>query len=201
MALYALQSLWIAFSFRYPMLYDEGYHFNLIKLYSHSLSPILSKQPTSLDMYGDMVHHGSTLFHYLMSFPYRLVVHIVGSMTWQVVFLRVIDIILFGLGLLIFAKLFKEVSIKQKFINVATFLFIMLPIVPFVAATINYDNMLFPLTASFLLWGIKILKSEAPNWKLYLEYLLIGTAALFSKTGVRSYICRGLHIYPGAAMA
>ncbi len=176
-ALFAVQALWVAFSFRYPLPYDEDFHYGLIKIYSHRLSPIITNQPTGYDGYRDLFHEGSHLYHYIMSFPYRLIELFTSVQAKQVLALRVLNIALFGSGLLLFSRLFKKLGVKQRVINVALLFLIFLPMASLVAATINYDNMLFPLTAIFLIYCVQIIMAKTLDWKAYAGVIIWGCVA------------------------
>ncbi|MGZ6005513.1 MAG: hypothetical protein ACXWLH_05205, partial [Candidatus Saccharimonadales bacterium] len=90
--LFAAQATWIAFSALFPMPFDEYYHFGIIKIYAHQLNPIITTQPQEANIYGDITRMSSYLFHYLMSFPYRLIAEFASSVTIQVIFLRLINV-------------------------------------------------------------------------------------------------------------
>lgn len=173
-AFFILESLWIALSFRFPMIYDEGFHFNVIKIFSHQLSPVISDQPRSYDYLGDLGHQGSLVYHYLLSFPYRLIESLTPSHSVQIIFLRGINILMIGLGLIFFARIFRKMAIKQTYINTAILVFVLLPIVPFVAATINYDNMLFLLSALFFLVCADVIKRDKPSWRDMAFLIILG---------------------------
>jgi len=153
--LFAFQSAWIAFSFRYPMLYDEYFHVNVIKLFSQQLSPFITSQPTSYDIFGVLSYGVATLFHYLMSFPYRAISVFTDNLAIQVISMRLVCIAFTAVGIVLFNKLFQKIGIKQVFINVALLLFVLLPIVPFVAATVNYDNMHYSLLSVWIYYLVK----------------------------------------------
>lgn len=158
--LFVLQAAWIALSFIYPSPYDEKFHLGVIEFYTHQFSPIITNQDPSYDYLRDLTHESSHLFHYLMSFPYRLIREFVSGLTGQVVILRLMNILFAAGGLVLFSRLFRQVGIKQRFINVALLIFISLPIVTQVAATINYDNLLFFLTPLYLMLCVKFLKDK-----------------------------------------
>src|SRR3954469_13979749 len=93
--LLVVQALWIALSGRYPMAYDEDFHLGVIRLYSHHLSPFWNGHPAGGDAFGAVARDPSYLYHYLMSFPYRLISFITSSQMAQVLVLRFINIGLF----------------------------------------------------------------------------------------------------------
>lgn len=180
-ALFILQALWIAMSYRYPMIYDEAFHINVINLYSNQISPVITNQPTFYDMYGSLSHGVATLYHYLLSFPYRLISVITDNLAIHVVAMRVINITMAATGIYLFAELFKRVKFKQLYINVALLIFTLIPITTFVAATTNYDNMLFPLTVLFFILGVDIIQSKRVNTNNYIWLILLGCIASLVK--------------------
>lgn len=175
-AFFIVQALWIAFSFNYPLVYDEGFHFNVIKIFNHEAVPFIINQPEAYDIYGNLSFGSATIYHYLMSFPYGFVSMFTDVFGAQVIALRIVNIIMVAVGLLIFSYLFRSVSIRQIYINISLLILTLLPITPFIAATINYDNLLFPLTAWFFLICVKILQTQAKNinWTIFAQFIIAG---------------------------
>jgi len=180
-ALFIFQAVWIALSFRYSMIYDEYYHFGLIEYFSHQWLPWISNQPVSLDQYGALARSPYLLYHYLMSFPFRVVSLFTNDFYTQVVAMRFVNIGLFACSLVIFMRLFRAMKIQPVFRNIALLFFVLLPATPFVAATVNYDNATLPLTALFVFIGLKIIKSEKTQWHNYALLILIGMAGSLMK--------------------
>lgn len=147
MGLFVFQSIWIAFSAIYPQAFDEDFHFGLIKTYSHYWLPFLTKQPPDANAFGAVARDPSYLYHYLMSFPYRFIALFIHSQTGQVITLRVFDIIIFGVGLYLFRKVLLRVGLSKGLTNLCLLIFILIPIVPQLAAQISYDNLFFTLVA------------------------------------------------------
>lgn len=148
---FILQALWLAATARYPMAFDENFHFGLIQLHADQWLPFFTHQPKNADVYGAIVRDPSYLYHFLMSIPYRLIRLITANTTEQIIILRLINIALFTYGFLLFRRLLLRLGGSRPLIHICLFLFSFLPIVPFLAAQINYDNLLFPLTAASLL--------------------------------------------------
>lgn len=190
--IFVLQALWIAFSFRYSMIYDEYYHFGLIQYFSHQWLPWINNQPTSLDMYSALARNPFLLYHYLMSFPFRIVALFTNDFNHQVIAMRLVNIGLFAGGLIVFARLFKEMSIKPAFRNIALLFFVLLPVTPFVAATVNYDNAIFLLSATFLLFGVKIIRSDVLKWQQLIGILTIGMAGSLMKNAFLPIFAAGV---------
>jgi hypothetical protein len=154
---FVLQAAWIAFSAVYPQAFDEDFHFGIIQTYSHHWLPFLSSQPAGADAYGAVYRDPSFLYHYLMSFPYRLIELFTRNQVAQIISLRVIDIGLFALGLILFRKLLLRVGLSQRLTNLSLFVMVFIPIVPQLAGQINYDNLLMPLTAWALLLALDLI--------------------------------------------
>ena len=138
---------WIALTAAYPQAFDEQFHFGLIKLYSHYWLPFFSHQPPNANQFGEVARSPSYLYHYLMSFPYRLITLFVKNMAYQIVILRLIDIGLFTWGLVLFKKLLIRTKLSNGVANLIILIFTLIPIVPQLAGQINYDDLLIPLVA------------------------------------------------------
>jgi hypothetical protein len=151
MIVFVAQAVWFALSALYPMAFDEEVHFGIIKIYAQQWSPFLNGQPAGADAYGAIARDPSYMYHYLMSFPYRLLAHFTTNQTVQIVLLRFVDIAIFAAGLLVFRRVLLRLTRSQAFTNLALSVFILIPIVPQLAAHINYDNLLFLLVGWCLL--------------------------------------------------
>lgn len=181
LTLFTAQALWIALSFRYPMLYDEVFHYNVTKIFSHQLTPFITNQPTAYDQFGSLAHGNSAIYHYLLSIPYRVIAVLTSSLAIQVILLRIINIAMALAGLWFFAILLRQVGFKQKYVNVSLLVFSLLPMTPLVAATINYDNMLFPLLALYLLLSVRIIRANKISWFDLLALIAVGSLASLVK--------------------
>src|SRR5665213_3413244 len=140
LALLVVQAAWIALSGRYPMAFDEDFHLGIIRLYAHHLGPFWSGQPANADMFGAVARDPSYLYHFLMSFPYRLISIFTSDQTIQVLILRAINIGLFAGGLALYRRLMLKTGASKALVHICLLVFVLVPIVPFLAAQINYDN-------------------------------------------------------------
>jgi hypothetical protein len=147
LGIFLFESAWIAFSALYPQAFDENFHFGLIKVYSHYWLPIFAHQPPDANAYGAVARDPSYLYHYLMSFPYRLLALFIHSQTAMVIILRLMDTGLFAVGLVLFRRVLLRAGVSRALANVCLLLFILMPIVPQLAAQVSYDDLLFPLVA------------------------------------------------------
>jgi hypothetical protein len=154
--LFFIESVWIAFSAVYPMVFDENTHFGIIQMYAHQWGPFLPAHLAATDAAGAIVRDPSFLYHYLMSFPYRLIAAVTSDQMIQVIDLRFINIFLFGGGLVLFRRLLLKTKVSPAIVHATLLFFVLTPVVPLLAGEINYDNMLMPLVALTLLLTLTI---------------------------------------------
>ncbi len=178
---FGLQASWIALSGNFPMAFDEDTHLGIIKFFAQHPNPFFSQQPSSLNVYGAVVHDPSYLYRYLMSFPWRLITQLTGTFTAQVISLRLLNVILFIIGMVLFRKLVLKITSNRALVNLSLLLFALTPITSQLAAQINYDNLLFPLIAGSLLLTLDITarleRDDVNIWRLgWLLILLLLTS-------------------------
>lgn len=154
-ALIVAQALWIACTGRYPMAFDEDFHLGIIRLYAHHPWPFWTAQPAHANAFGAVYRDPSYLYQYLMSFPYRLISLFTHDQTIQVLFLRFINIALFASGLPLFRKLLLRTGASRSIVHACFAIFALVPIVPLLAAQINYDNLMLPYIALTLLATVR----------------------------------------------
>jgi len=143
----AVESVWVAVSARYPMAFDEDFHVGIIKIYSHHWLPFLAAQPDNANQFGGLARDPSYLYHYLMSFPYRLVAAMTDNQMAQIIVLRLLNIPLVVWAMVLFRRVLRRAGTSQPLAQTAIALFVLIPIVPLLAGQINYDNLLLPLVA------------------------------------------------------
>lgn len=178
---FVFESGWIALSAAYPQAFDENFHFGLIQVYSHYWFPFLSSQPPNASAYGAVARDPSYLYHYLMSFPYRVIATFYHEQIGQIIMLRFINIGFLTVALVLFRKILRRVGISRSLANVSILLFALIPIAPQLAAQINYDNLLIPLVALVVLLTFDVidqLRSHKPSVKTI--SLLLGLCLLTS---------------------
>ena len=177
LALLVLQAGWIALTGLYPMAFDEDFHMGIIRLYAHHLSPFWSSQPQGANMFGAVARDPSYLYQYLMSFPYRLISLFTGDQTIQVIILRFINIGLFAGGLALYRRLMMKTGVSRALVHLCLLIFVLIPISPLLAAQINYDNLLLPVTALALLLTVnfdaRLTKQKKLDTKLLLQLLVL----------------------------
>lgn len=157
LGVFLFSALWIVFTARYPMAFDENYHYGIIKVYSHQLSPFIAHAPSGTESFGDITRYPSYLFHYLMSFPYRLISLFTDFDQTKIIALRLINVGLFMVGLVYFRKLLLLSRAGKALTNITLLFFVLIPNVIFLAAHINYDNLLVLVTALVLYLCLKFI--------------------------------------------
>lgn len=161
--IFTLQALWLACSALYPMAFDEDFHLGLIKLYAHHVSPFWDGYPAGGDAFGALTRDPSYLYHYLMSFPYRLISLLTSNQSAQIIILRFINVAFVAYALVLYRRLLLKTKASAAIVNLSLAVFILVPILPYLAAQINYDNLLLPLVAWSLLLTLKLRASFKKN--------------------------------------
>ena len=195
--LFFISSIWLVFTARYPMAFDENYHVGIIQQYAKQWSPFFANPPIGSEALGDITRYPSYLFHYVMSFPYRLVYGLTSSETITIVVLRLMNVAMLGSSLWVFKALFRKMKFSKLLGNLSLFVFVMIPIVPFLGAQISYDNVTIPLTALTLLATVHVLVGLkkgifSSNWLM--AFLITGMfTALVKYTYLPIFV--GLFVY------
>lgn len=182
-ALLVFQSTWLSFTAIYPLPFDEYMHVGITKLYASHWSPFLTSQPTSASIYGDVTRDPSYLYHYLMSFPYRLLNVFISNETALIISMRLLNVAFVCVGLFFFRKLLLKWGISKKLTHLVLLLYVCTPIVPLLAAHNNYDNLLFLLTPVFLLIVTKLIIEEGNliiNLSLYFSLGFIASLVKYT---------------------
>lgn len=157
MGLFLLEALWFVVSAQYPMAFDENYHFGLIQLHAHRWLPFFTSQPPGTSVYGAIARDPSYLYHWLMSFPYRLLGIFTDNQTAQIIWLRLLNVSMFAYALTLYRKIVARLGASEALSNYLFLVFILVPVVPFLAATINYDNMFLVAVAASILLTFRVL--------------------------------------------
>jgi hypothetical protein len=156
---FILEALWFVFSALYPMAFDEEFHLGVIKIYAEQWSPFLTSQPPGADQFGAIFRDPSYFYHYVLSFPYRLLTLFTNGETAIIIILRLLNVAIFVWGLLLFRKVMLRVKSSPALVNTALAVFVLIPIVPQLAAHINYDNSLMVLVPAMCLLAFRLIDS------------------------------------------
>ena len=86
--------------------------------------------------------------------------------------LRFINIGLFAAALPLYRRLLLKTGASRALVNLCLAIFVLIPVVPLLAAQINYDNLLLPMTAISLLLAVSLGQELRRTRRLNLKTLL-----------------------------
>lgn len=155
LGIFVAQALWIAWSAAYSMAYDEFFHLGIIQEYAKSWTPFIH-QPAGPAVLGALERDPSFLYHYLMSFPYRVIATAWHTLTPQIIALRLLNIGLFVWGLTLYRKLLVRAGLSRRVTHIILLFFTLIPTVLMVAVQINYDSLMFVASGAALLLAVNI---------------------------------------------
>ncbi len=156
LALFAISSVWIAVTSIYPMAFDEEFHYGLIRIYASTLLPFGIEHTGDMAQYGAATADASYLFHYLLSFPYR-VLDVLGLPDMAIIILlRLLNVAFVVGSLLIFRRAVLEAGVSKITANIGVILATLLPVFVLLAAHINYDNLLLLVVAWCVLLIVRL---------------------------------------------
>ncbi len=174
---FAAQSVWVAFLTSYSV-YDEQYHIAAIAIFAEGWSPFVDDQP-SRTIVGDVERYPSFLYHYLMSFPWRWTRALAPE--WSVTVLRVLSALMVTAGLAVWRSVLRQLGAGPAVANAAVLAVSLVPLLVFLAGTVNYDNLLFLLTAAFVLAAVRLYRSDSVDVLLWLQLVSFASLAAITK--------------------
>lgn len=172
LAFLVLSSSWVAISSLYPMAFDENFHLGIIKLYAELWNPFAITQTPEAAEFGSVTTDPSYLFHYLMSFPYRLLAAITSSETVIVIVLRFINIALFTTGVIVYRNVLLKAGLSPAIVHAVLAVFVLIPVVPLLAGQINYDNLLILIVAAVFWLTLRIREGLRTNETIPTAFML-----------------------------
>ena len=179
-ALFAIVSSWIAVTGASGFLYDEAYHFGIVQVYTHQWSPFIAQGDHYAEL-GDISRYGSYLYHYLASMPVRFVSWIGGDIRAQLVTARLFSVACMTAALPVFWLLLREIGSSRAVSSLSVLLYTAIPIVPALASTVNYDNLMILLTAAFLLVSVRIYRAETISLAAIASVIALGCLGSITK--------------------
>lgn len=154
--LFVLGAAWTAAASLFPMAFDEEFHYGLIKIYASSLLPFGIEHTGDMAQYGAATADASYLFHYLMSFPYRLLDAVGLPDMAIIIVLRFINVAFVAAGLVIFRRAFIHAGVSRSVSTIGLILVSTVPVFVLLAAHINYDNLLFLIIGWCVLLAVRL---------------------------------------------
>lgn len=171
---FLIQGAYIAFSTKYQISPDEHYHFQFIKLYSESgFSPFLTDQ-SGYYFLGDVTRVPDYLYHYLLSFPFRIMGETFSA---QLILIRMINVFISLISAISLYKLLQILKIPKLATNMSVFLFTNTLMLVFLAGSVSYDNLSILLTLIAFNVFVQILQ-KVTFLRLLLLMSLINTGLL-----------------------
>lgn len=184
-SLFLTSALWFVFSATYPLPFDEYAHYGAIQIFAEQWSPFIANQPSDSGIVGDLTRNPSTLYYLIMSYPYRLFATLFTTEQAVIIGLRLLSVSFVVVGIVLFRKLFLEWGLPKRVVNVALLIFLVTPIVPFLSAHINYDNLLFMITPLVLLYAGRIIRGDK---KIFTNLGLLLLATLLAVTTKQTFL-------------
>jgi len=178
--LFILQAAWIALTARYPMAFDEDFHLGIINLYAHHTNPFWDGTVAGGDAFGAVARDPSYFYHYLMSSPYRAITALTSSQYALVLLLRFINIGLLVSGLVVYRRLLLKTRASSAAVHLSLLVFVLIPITPFLAAQINYDNLFIPLVGLALLLTLQFCQRTSKHSFDLRSFLLLTLICMVS---------------------
>ncbi|MGB4967460.1 MAG: hypothetical protein WBO35_04635, partial [Candidatus Saccharimonadales bacterium] len=173
--------VWVAVSGGFSGAFDEYFHYDVIALYAAHWLPTSLAQPPGPAEYGAIAVEPSYLYHYLMSFPYRLLVWLGADKTTQIVAMRLIGVGFFSLGLYVFWRVLRRAGASLLVANLVMAVFMAIPVTSLLAGQLNYDTLLFLGTGLCLLVALRVLGAlREGRFSLRMTVLLLGLLLLAS---------------------
>lgn len=175
---FLVQTIWLALSGIYPMLFDEEYHLGIIDIYSRQISPFIHIQPPEAAFHGDITRYGSYLFHYIMSVPYSIIQLFSHDLQSTVIAMRFVCIAFVVLGLFVFRAFLLRSGLTKSLTHLAIGFFTLVPLVPFASSQISYDSLAFLMIASIFYLALR--SAENSNKQILWIILLLSASSLAS---------------------
>lgn len=185
--LFVMQAAYLALVGRFSMAFDEYYHYGLIQEYAKYWLPWSIQQPPGPAEIGAITADGSYLYHYLMSFPYRLLQGFVNDVETRLIILRLIDVGIFTAGLYAYRKVLRLLGASTSVAQAILFIVMLIPVSAWLAGQLTYDVLWFTLTG-YTLWVLVqfIQRTEARghlslrHLALVLSLLLLGAQVKYA---------------------
>lgn len=159
LSLFVVQAVYIALVGRFSMAFDEHFHLKAIQEYAKVLFPWQVTQPAGPAELSAFTADGSYLYHYLMSFPYRLIQLITSSQTGQIVLMRLMDVGIVVAGKQLFRRLLRELGTSRAASHVILAFVMLMPMAPFMAGQLTYDALFFTLVGFSMLLFVRLLRT------------------------------------------
>lgn len=173
---FLVQASYMALTTKIGIPPDERWHIGLIRFYvENGWSPFVADQRSDFQL-GDLERNPNYLYHYGLSFLYRLSPF--GD-EGTVILLRFVNIALAALTIFVLLAILRRLRLPLIVQNLTVFLLINTLMFTFLSASVNYDNLLI-LLAAIAFYGFFGLLEE-PNGRSFVTLLLGSLGAILAK--------------------
>lgn len=175
---FIIQALFMSLSTRLGVSPDETYHYSFIRLFEHNgWMPFIHDQ-TGYYALGEVKHSPFFLYHYLLSLPLHL------FSNWHAVeVLRLINIALAVWSLTLIVRLARRLRVLPLVTNLSIFMLVNTLMFVFLSGSINYDNLLIPVSLLSFIYLFDFLDRPRPK-----NLLKLLTACLAGSMIVINYL-------------
>lgn len=184
-ALFVLQASYVALVGRFSMAFDEYYHLGTIQAYAKVWLPWSVQQPSGPAAVGAIPADGSYLYHYLMSFPYRILTSITSSEITQIIVLRLIDVAIVLAGLYVFRRLLLWLGMPRSAAHGLLWIITFIPVTPFLAGQLTYDALWFTMTAVTVFALLKLVRKITQTQSVPLRELAWTSALMLITSQIK----------------
>ncbi len=162
-AWFSFQALFFAFTTRFGLPPDEVYHLEFIKLFvAHSPSPFLSNQGVN-NLLLEVSRNPFFLYHYLMSFPYKIVEHF----SFAFIFVRLFSVLLGLASLYMVVRISNTLNLPKLTRNLSVFMLSNTLMFVFIFGSISYDSLFIFLSLTGIFLTLNLVQ------KINARYLLL----------------------------
>lgn len=168
-AWFVFQAVWMALSTTPGVAPDEPYHYNLVHLFARNgWLPFIHNQSGYYSL-GEIKHSPFILYEYLLSLPY----HLFASSSHRLEILRLISVALGVLAFYLANKLAGRLKLSPAVKNLSLFMLINTLMFTFLASSVNYDNLLIPLSLAGLILILDLYEKITSTRILLLSIILL----------------------------
>lgn len=116
-----------------------------------------------------------------MSYPYRFFDLLIDSEETLIILMRLLNIAMVIAGIILFRQVFLKAKTSKRVINLSVIFFVITPIVPFLAAHVNYDNLMFMLAPIVLGSTYNMYKNQRVDLVNLVAFISIGAFTILIK--------------------
>ncbi|MBL8121877.1 hypothetical protein JNM87_03945 [Candidatus Saccharibacteria bacterium] len=185
LVIFTVQAVYIALMGSFSMAFDEHFHLAAIQEYAKVIFPWQVAQPPGPATLSAFTADGSYLYHFLMSWPYRLLHLFIDSQTAIIVLFRLFDVAIVVLGLCIFRKVLRTLQLSRAAAHSIMAIIITMPMTPFMAGQLTYDSLFFTLSAATFLALTRVVQELQAHSKVALKSMAWAVSGLLFTSQVK----------------